>query len=344
MWEERLVLYSPEIKVGALYFNNDERDSGKSIIHRRVDSSYLFMDYELKEGFAYPYVQFGLQFNPGAINLEVWDSVVVEIIADAHEKDVKIYAESFLENHTNPAEQGSFQFNQRYIKVSSEWQRISFPVKDFATPSWWARQQGDFPRDLHNVQRIGFQNSVESLPNQQKYMAVRYVELVRFRRVVIYYALIALVLIWSVQMILFWRGRVSHLVRHAEQEGRKEALFRSSADSAPAKKQEKDILIQTIKDEFRNSSLSMEEVTAKTMLSQSKVQQIVRENFGMTFKQLLNEMRLQEAARLLRESDQQIAEIAYEVGYNSDAYFNRVFRKKYECTPSEYRVEKYEEH
>ena len=48
-------------------------------------------------------------------------------------------------------------------------------------------------------------------------------------------------------------------------------------------------------------------------------------------------IRLQKALELLRETDLNIAEIAYETGFSSPAYFTRLFAKTYGLPPSEYR-------
>ena len=40
---------------------------------------------------------------------------------------------------------------------------------------------------------------------------------------------------------------------------------------------------------------------------------------------------------MLRNKDTQISNIAYESGFTSVPYFNRIFKRKYGCTPKEYR-------
>lgn len=63
----------------------------------------------------------------------------------------------------------------------------------------------------------------------------------------------------------------------------------------------------------------------------------VKRNTGLTFSQYLNDIKLHRAVEMLRNKDTQISNIAYESGFTSVPYFNRIFKRKYGCTPKEYR-------
>ena len=58
---------------------------------------------------------------------------------------------------------------------------------------------------------------------------------------------------------------------------------------------------------------------------------------GITFIDSLTEMRLGHASRLLIDTTQSVAEIAYNCGFNNISNFNRIFKKKKHCTPKEFR-------
>jgi AraC-like DNA-binding protein len=60
---------------------------------------------------------------------------------------------------------------------------------------------------------------------------------------------------------------------------------------------------------------------------------------GKTFVDTLNEIRLGHASRLLIDTTQSVSEIAYRCGFNNMSNFNRIFKKKKQCTPREYRDE-----
>ena len=62
-----------------------------------------------------------------------------------------------------------------------------------------------------------------------------------------------------------------------------------------------------------------------------------REATGRSFAGYLIEYRLEKAAYALRNSEETILEIAQRVGFDNLSNFNRLFRKKFEMTPSRFR-------
>lgn len=58
---------------------------------------------------------------------------------------------------------------------------------------------------------------------------------------------------------------------------------------------------------------------------------------GLSPIHFIHSIRLQKAKELLRQTDLTIAEVAYETGFNSPAYFTRLYVKTFGMTPSEYR-------
>jgi AraC-like DNA-binding protein len=58
---------------------------------------------------------------------------------------------------------------------------------------------------------------------------------------------------------------------------------------------------------------------------------------GKTFIDTLNEVRIGHSSRMLIETTHSINEIAYRCGFNNISNFNRIFKKKKDCTPKEFR-------
>ncbi len=72
-------------------------------------------------------------------------------------------------------------------------------------------------------------------------------------------------------------------------------------------------------------------------ISYSYVRKIIKDRTGKTMVDYVNGLRIEEAKRLLRQTDQNILEIALQVGYNNDQSFNRFFKKYEGVTPGEFR-------
>lgn len=63
----------------------------------------------------------------------------------------------------------------------------------------------------------------------------------------------------------------------------------------------------------------------------------VKRATGLTFSQFLNEIKLQYALEMLADKDHRISAIAYECGFASVPYFNRVFKRTFGTSPKAYR-------
>lgn len=64
---------------------------------------------------------------------------------------------------------------------------------------------------------------------------------------------------------------------------------------------------------------------------------LIKQRTGKTFIEFLNELRLGYATRKLIETNDSISEICFKCGFNNISNFNRIFKKKQNCTPTEFR-------
>ncbi len=68
------------------------------------------------------------------------------------------------------------------------------------------------------------------------------------------------------------------------------------------------------------------------------VSQVLNDVLGMSFHEWSNQQRLSRAAELLvQEPQRSVLNIVEHVGFNSKSTFNSHFKRRYQCTPSEYR-------
>lgn len=68
-----------------------------------------------------------------------------------------------------------------------------------------------------------------------------------------------------------------------------------------------------------------------------QLSRVINRHFDKNFNELLNTYRIEEAKQRLRSENTQITVIGFEVGFNSIASFNRVFKNMVGVSPSEYR-------
>jgi len=88
---------------------------------------------------------------------------------------------------------------------------------------------------------------------------------------------------------------------------------------------------------FFNREISLAEVAKIANMPEASFSRFIKKRTGITFIDSLNEIRLGHASRMLIDTTQTIAEVAYKCGFNNISHFNRIFKKKKVCTPKEFR-------
>ncbi len=91
---------------------------------------------------------------------------------------------------------------------------------------------------------------------------------------------------------------------------------------------------------YKQNNISLEALAEKLNTSRHGTSQLINEHFEMTFNELVNTYRVQEAQRLLhceKKKNSNIIDIAYEVGYNNKTTFNKAFKKRTNLTPREFK-------
>lgn len=90
-------------------------------------------------------------------------------------------------------------------------------------------------------------------------------------------------------------------------------------------------------DQLYERQVLWNEELKKIGLSERRAVEIFKETYGMTPKAYMDSLRLQEAKRLLSQTDLKIIDIAASVGFGGLSTFNRFFKEKTGCTPMAYR-------
>jgi AraC-like DNA-binding protein len=88
---------------------------------------------------------------------------------------------------------------------------------------------------------------------------------------------------------------------------------------------------------YHEATYSRSDMARELEISESVISKVINVHFGKNFPQLMNERRVEDAKLLLLETKESVRTIAKEVGFNSLASFNRVFREISGTTPSSFR-------
>lgn len=96
-------------------------------------------------------------------------------------------------------------------------------------------------------------------------------------------------------------------------------------------------ILEYIQNHATDYDISLQKLSEEFDLSFNQINNIMKESTGHTFRELVITYRLNEAQRLLTETDKSIAEISATVGYNNVSHFIKQFKSTFNVTPSQYR-------
>lgn len=112
----------------------------------------------------------------------------------------------------------------------------------------------------------------------------------------------------------------------------KQAIYREEGISPLIRKGK-----QIIDRYYHMPDLTLAFIAERLHVSPVYLSRLFKQELGLSFIQILTQIRLQKAAHLLKISDWTIQEIAEHVGYNSQHYFSTAFKKANGVSPNQYR-------
>ena len=84
-------------------------------------------------------------------------------------------------------------------------------------------------------------------------------------------------------------------------------------------------------------NLTLRDLADKYYVNSSYLGRLFKKQYDCSFKEYLCSVRIEEAAALLRETDDDVTVIAERVGYNNTGWFTQKFIEIMGCTPAKYR-------
>lgn len=91
-----------------------------------------------------------------------------------------------------------------------------------------------------------------------------------------------------------------------------------------------------ISENFRNK-ISLDELSQRFFINKYYLTRVFKEQFGITINQYITAIRITEAKRALRFSDESVENIGYNCGLDAPHYFSRTFKRVEGISPSEFR-------
>lgn len=95
-------------------------------------------------------------------------------------------------------------------------------------------------------------------------------------------------------------------------------------------------IMKSINKNLSNPDFNVEELTEDVGISRAQLHRKMKEITGISTGEFIRNLRLKQAARLIRENKINITQVAYNVGFNNQTHFSTVFKKHFGMSPSEY--------
>jgi AraC-like DNA-binding protein len=329
--KEPFILTKPSNESVNVWSFTDTLDLGSSKIN--FDTSTLKQNtrftYTLKSGYQYPYVGINFLMNTDSLpDLRKYNYVQIKIKATQGSRLPIVIG---LWQGENIKPNGS-RFMEYILPVNKEWNTVDVDFSDFRTPEWWLKTNGIKEKELStpDFSKMRFLNvqSCQILGNNVE--DIIEIEEVSLRVDMTYFYLVSSLLsifYYSALMFLMFgkKGKQSVVFSYIKTETINHSV------------KEEETVFAFITSHYEQQSLSIVDIQNGTGISEAKISTIIKNKSGLTFKQFLNKLRLTESKRLLLETDLQISEIAYKVGYSNVSHFNRIFKEVELCTPNDFR-------
>ena len=94
---------------------------------------------------------------------------------------------------------------------------------------------------------------------------------------------------------------------------------------------------EVVYDNISCENFGITELCKELCLSRSQVHNKIKTATNLSTSIFIRSLKLERAKILLKNSDCNISEIAYQIGYKDPSYFSRLFTEKYNVTPSKFR-------
>lgn len=318
-------------------------------INVNEDARLLDFNYWLPADVPYPYASYAMDFGDIASpkDLRDWspyDSVNFSVRCSP--QNVLLFVLfTWDDKATVPLQHYSYRVSSAFFSCGDNWNTVEIRFADLDTPDWWLQKfhvalSNDRDIRLDKVFGIGFVNSVQSLREIDSNVKITDLRISGYNPVFIYLASVAVVLLWLAGGAWLFRRYTVALVELVRENVKRDMplVAYQKLTIEPRAVKEKTDVISFMAAQYANPELDLETAVSSLGINRNKINEILKNEIGLTFSGYLNKLRLTEAARLLLEQqDVNVAQIAFAVGYNNVTYFNKLFKNQFGCTPKNFK-------
>lgn len=322
---------------------------GKTQLSVRSDIGTVEYDFFLDSAQPFPYAHYTIAFVDAVqpyrlVDLTKYSSLSFKILCDP--KNVLLLVLfSFDDKVTDINNASTRRVSSTAFSCDSNWSTVTIRFDKLDTPYWWLGRYGfkhsDNGYQLNKTMGFAWVNSLQSPLDTASHVKLTDVKLLGTDPRYIYAAVGLSLGVWVIFCVQLLRRYVRVLTADIREKVKQDQplMAYKKLSIEPQKDKEKSAVLRYMATEYANPELSLEMAATALGVNRTKINDILKEELGLTFSTYLNKLRLTEAARLLSENEEaNVSEIAYSVGYNNVSYFNKLFKTEYGCVPKTFKV------
>lgn len=317
------------------YVNSDQEGPlGNSVISSKVIEGDIRTKYTLIKGNPYPYVSLFFRKDSAELFDTKEYSMILDIETD-QDLQLSIRIGLMVDGYTNKKIPGSYVFFEKNINLKKGQNSITMDLDEIVRiPSWWFINKPFTENEFPTVSRakteyIAIYDVAGHNLDKEKAISISQLKIIpSYTR----YYLNGSYLLATYCLLIFTLNKFR---------SRKFSRILVPVDLSKWGGKGKDypqLILEFIGQHFANPALKIGDIARELGLTENQVSQKLKERTGKTFKPYLNFIRIERGKKLLVESEIQISEVAYGVGYNSAHHFIRVFKELEGTVPGEFRA------
>jgi AraC-like DNA-binding protein len=318
----------PGKNVAIFEFYTDSANGGNSkILYHHISDSTIDLNFKLKDGFVAPYVGINItNKNDSVFNLAPYNRLHLEITGE----QIRSVGFSLYASDVYSASKKEVCFYEN-LDINTERRQYFIDLDKLKVPDWWYGKNNipsdeRFKPDLQNIYRINIGTAYASASDIKRSLRIYSISFKRNNAYLFLFLILAeFTLIFLLGIIHYIKSYKAHSV----------TITYKAVDIENENRQINSFLYY-INNNFHDHSLTLKQVSDQTGINQRRITASIQRTFECNFKTYVNKLRINESKRLLIESELNMGEIAFKVGFSNQTHFNRVFKSLEGITPSEF--------
>ena len=328
--------------------SSDSDNGGSSSFTLKESENGIAYDFLLKKTVQYPYASLAVRFLEQELNvnrhidLSPYNKLKFDIRCQP-DNILSFTIFSFDEKVSKAGDLSTYRIPSTYFSCSPTSSTKEIQLDKLETPDWWLSQNASLASKNYSLKKtssITFGNSAQSPLEINSSVVIENLVLEGRSMTKLFVGVGLLCFIWGIFAFWAFKEYLKILTTQVQARLQKDIPFIAYQQLSlePHKDKERDGLLRLMVTEYQDPELSMETASKQLGMNKTKINEILKQEVGLTFNAYLNKLRLTEAARLLSEnSAANVGEAAHLVGYNNVSYFNRLFKTEYGCTPKAFK-------